>query len=91
MYFMLFYDYVKDVAERRTPHRPAHLALLNKLRDEGKVVMAGAWNNPLDGAAFVFKADDRTVVEAFTKADPYVQNGLVTGWRIREWNVVVGG
>jgi uncharacterized protein YciI len=31
------------------------------------------------------------VVEAFTKADPYVQNGLVTGWRIREWNVVVGG
>ena len=31
------------------------------------------------------------MVEAFVEQDPYVRNGLVTSWHIREWNVVVGG
>ena len=26
----------------------------------------------------------------FAKADPYVRNGLVTRWRVREWTTVVG-
>ena len=91
MYYMLFYDYVKDILERRAPHRPEHLALLTKLQGEGKLVMAGAWNNPVDGAAFLFKADAPAVVEDFVKADPYKANGLVTSHRIKEWNVVVGG
>ena len=33
----------------------------------------------------------REVVEAFAVQDPYVVHGLVTGWTIRAWNVVVGG
>ena len=31
------------------------------------------------------------MVEAFAASDPYVRNGLVREWRVREWNVVVGG
>jgi len=27
---------------------------------------------------------------AFAKADPYVQNGLVKSWKVREWTTVVG-
>jgi uncharacterized protein YciI len=27
---------------------------------------------------------------AFAEADPYVVNGLVTSWRVRQWTVVVG-
>jgi uncharacterized protein YciI len=91
VYYVLLYDYAKDVAERRGPYRPGHLALLNQLKDDGKLVMAGAWTDPLDGAAFVFKGDDKSGAEAFVKIDPYVANGLVTHWRVREWNVVVGG
>ena len=53
--------------------------------------MAGAWADPLDGAAFVFTVEDRAQVEAFVAADPYIASGLVPGWRIREWTVVVGG
>jgi len=30
------------------------------------------------------------VARAFAAADPYVQRGLVTGWRVRPWNTVVG-
>jgi len=44
----------------------------------------------VDGAALVFKADDRSVVEDFVRNDPYVKNGLITDWKIREWTVVTG-
>ena len=37
----------------------------------------------------IWRTDDRSVVEAFVEADPYVRNGLVTKWRIREWTVVI--
>jgi uncharacterized protein len=32
----------------------------------------------------------REVVERFATHDPYVVHGLVTGWTIRPWNVVIG-
>ncbi|HKS91132.1 MAG TPA: YciI family protein [Tepidiformaceae bacterium] len=88
MYYILFYDYVADVAERRGPHRAAHLSLLNALHADGKLAMAGAYTDPLDGAALVFTA--REAAEAFVQEDPYIVNGLVNAHRIREWNVVVG-
>jgi hypothetical protein len=52
--------------------------------------MAGALVEPVDGALFVFTTDDRSVVENFVASDPYVREGLVTAWRIRPWNVVIG-
>ena len=30
------------------------------------------------------------VAERFVAADPYVKNGLVKSWRVREWTTVVG-
>jgi uncharacterized protein YciI len=47
--------------------------------------------DPVDGAVFVFRADDRSAVERFVADDPYVEAGLVTAWTIRPWNVVIGG
>jgi hypothetical protein len=90
MLFVLTYDYVPDVLERRTPFRAEHLALLRELHAAGRVVYAGAFDPPTDGALFVFRADSAADVEAFVRRDPYVKNGVVTGHRIRPWNVVVG-
>lgn len=90
MYFILFYDYVENIVERRAPYREAHLALATKYIGRGELVLAGAFANPADGAALVFKVDDKAKIEEFVAKDPYVVNGLVTGWRIREWTVVVG-
>lgn len=53
--------------------------------------MAGAFSDPADGAALVFRASDPGIATRFAQADPYVANGLVTNWRVRGWNVVVGG
>ena len=90
-HFVLLYDYVEEIAEKRQPFREEHLGLLTALHTERELVMAGAWNDPVDGAALVFVGEDDSVVRDFVQRDPYVVNGLVTGWRIREWNVVVGG
>jgi uncharacterized protein YciI len=89
MMYILFYDYGPNAMERRAPHRSAHLELASASHTAGEMVMAGAFNEPLDGAALVFRT--REAAEAFVQEDPYVSSGLVTGWRIREWNVVIGG
>jgi len=90
MYFLLFYDYVENVVEQRAPYREAHLALVGEYVDRGELVLGGAFAGPVDGAAIVFKVENPTKIEKFVERDPYVINGLVTGWRIREWTVVVG-
>jgi len=90
MYFLLFYDYVENIIERRAPHREAHLALVGGYVDRGELILGGAFADPVDGAVIVFKVEDKSKIEAFVEKDPYVANGLVTGWRIREWTVVVG-
>jgi uncharacterized protein YciI len=38
----------------------------------------------------VFRGASSEVAAAFAAADPYVLNGVVRRWRIREWTTVVG-
>jgi uncharacterized protein YciI len=90
MYYLLCYDYVENIIERRTPYREAHLSLLRDYVDRGELLLGGAFSDPVDGAALAFKTEDRAHIEAFVTKDPYVINGLVTQWRIRPWTVVVG-
>jgi uncharacterized protein YciI len=89
MHYLLFYDLVDDYLERRTPLRERHLALAREAHARGDLVLAGALANPADTAVVLFRS--REAAEAFAGADPYVENGLVKAWRVREWNTVVGG
>lgn len=89
MYFLLFYETVENYVARRAPFREAHLAHANKYREEGLLVMAGALANPADGAVLVFKADSPDIPKRFAEEDPYVKQGLITKWTVREWSVVV--
>lgn len=91
MYWVLEYDYVADYVERRRPFRQAHLALAEVAQRWRGLLFAGTLDDPVTGALLVFEADDASVVEDFVRADPYVENGVVLEWRIRPWNVVVGG
>ncbi len=86
---LLLYEYVPDILERREPHREGHLANARGWKDDGRLLMGGALGDPPHGAAFVFRVDDPAAVQAFVEADPYVDAGLVTAWRIEAWNVVV--
>jgi uncharacterized protein YciI len=91
MYYMLLYEVVDDFINRRAPFREEHLGMARKAQERGELFMAGALSDPVDGAALVFKTEDRAVPERFAENDPYVKEGLVRSWKIRKWNVVIGG
>src|SRR5947209_1313582 len=85
---ILFYEYVKDIAERRGPHREAHLKRIRAERDAGRILMAGALGDPPHAAAIVFKGVGPDAIEAFAQEDPYVRAGLVSARRVERWNLV---
>jgi uncharacterized protein YciI len=87
-HFALFYNYVENIVERRAPHRPSHLELYRRWREEGRLVMGGAIGDPPHGALIVFDVESAAEVEEFAAGDPYVLNGLVTGRRVEPWAVV---
>jgi uncharacterized protein YciI len=87
-HLLILYDYVPDILERRGPHRDAHLERLRAAKEAGLVVSAGALGDPPTGAAIVV-AGDAAAAEDLVAGDPYVMSGLVSGWRIVPWNVVV--
>ena len=84
---LLLYEYVPDMAQRRGPHRDAHLARIAAERESGHITAAGAFDPPT-GAAIVFQGVSREHVEGFVAADPYNQAGLIAGWRVERWNQV---
>ncbi len=90
MDYLLFYQTSSDYLERRGAFRDEHLALAWDAQANGHLVLAGALANPADGAILHFRGESPAAAEAFARADPYVKNGLVTSWRIREWTTVVG-
>jgi uncharacterized protein YciI len=90
MHYLLFYDVVDDYVKRRAPYRAAHIALAHEAEARGELVLAGALADPPDGAVLVFRGTSPAVAESFAKNDPYVKNGLVVSWRVREWATVIG-
>jgi|SRR6186713_3138561 uncharacterized protein YciI len=89
-HFLLFYDYAANVLERRPRFRGAHLKCAWAAVERGDIVVAGALADPVDGAVLMFTGEDKRVAEDFARDDPYVVNGLVARWHVREWTTVVG-
>ena len=89
-HFLLFYEVVENYAERRVPFRKLHLQHALDAKARGELVLAGALADPADGAVLMFQGESPAAAEAFARNDPYVKNGLVTMWRVREWTTVVG-
>ncbi len=89
MHLVLEYTLADDYLDRREALRADHLALARAAHERGELLMAGALPDPYDRALLVWTAP-REVVERFAESDPYVVQGLVEGWTIRQWDVVVG-
>jgi uncharacterized protein YciI len=90
MHYLLFYDGVPDYVTKRAPYRSAHLEYARRAVERGELVLGGALVDPIDGALLLFRGSSAAVAEAFAAADPYVLNGVVLKWRVREWTTVVG-
>ena len=89
--YLLTYEYVSDVLEKRGPYREGHLGLAKKMIEEGKCLSGGPTGEPNhevpSGALFIFT--DLESAQLYANEDPYVKNGIVTKFSIEEWNVVL--
>lgn len=90
MHYILFYDVRPDYVEKRGQFRDLHLKHARAAYDRGELLLGGALADPVDGAVLVFRGDSPATAQAFAQSDPYVTNGLVTQWRVRKWNTVIG-
>ncbi|MDA0180139.1 YciI family protein [Solirubrobacter phytolaccae] len=84
---LLQYEYVSDMAEKRAPHRAAHLSLIEEYHAEGKLVIAGALGDPPHSGLLAFASAEAAA--AFAEEDPYGAAGLVVSKKIEPWTVVV--
>ena len=90
MHYLLFYDVVPDYETARVRFRAAHLEYAGRAIERGELLLGGAFAKPVDGAVLLFAGSSPAVAERFADGDPYVRNGLVRQWRVREWTTVVG-
>jgi uncharacterized protein YciI len=90
VHYLLIYELAPDYLARRGEFRDEHLQLAWDAQERGEIVIAGALADPSDQAILLFSGDSPAAAERFARADPYVAQGLVTSWRVRQWNTVVG-
>lgn len=88
MHFLLIYEVVDDYVAKRAPFRAEHLQLANNATVRGDLLLGGALAEPVDRAMLLFRSQE--AAEEFANHDPYIQNGLVLKWSIRQWNTVAG-
>jgi len=89
-HFLLLYDACDGYETKRVPFRERHLKHGWSAHERGELLLGGALADPIDGAVLLFRGETPEVAERFARSDPYVMNGLVTRWRVREWSTVVG-
>ena len=84
MKIVSFYEMAPGAFSQLKNHFPAHRARLEEFHARGVLLGAGPLGNPPEGAMGVFTT--RAAAEEFVKGDPFVTNGLVSSWRLVEWN-----
>jgi uncharacterized protein YciI len=68
-------------AAKRKAHRPAHLARMDVLDAQGRVVLAGPLTDQA-GSLIVIEAESLAEAEAFIREDPYVVHGVFARFEV---------
>jgi uncharacterized protein YciI len=87
--WVVLYESADDVYETAPVHFAAHRARLDEFRQRGDLLLVGTFGNPRnEGSMAVFRSKE--AAEEFVAGDPFVLNGVVTGWTLRAWNEIYG-
>jgi uncharacterized protein YciI len=90
MKYVVFYESADDVASKAPAHFPAHRVRIDDFHRRGDLLMIGIFGDPQqEGSMAVFAS--REAAEEFVKDDPFVTEGVVKNWHIREWNEILTG
>jgi len=86
--YVLTYESTPDFRAKVPVHIAAHRALWHTFHADRRLLLIGPFTDePLGGAMGVFSTRD--AAEQFVRDDPFVANGIVARWTIREWNEVL--
>lgn len=81
-----------EITFRREKHRDEHEQFL---ATSPAVITAGSWRRsakePTPEHSLILVRGSRQTVRSLVGMDPYVQNGLVAGVRVREWTIIHSG
>jgi uncharacterized protein YciI len=85
---VVFYESADDAMEKAPLHMEAHSAWFRGFVERGVLLMIGTFADPAaDGAMSVFA--DRASAEEFATGDPFVTNGVVKNYTIKDWNEIL--
>jgi uncharacterized protein YciI len=86
--YVLLYTSADDVLTRAPLHFAAHKARLEEFHARGELLMVGTFGDPqTQGSMAVFAT--REGAEEFVAGDPFVLEGVVAGWELREWDEIL--
>lgn len=98
MYYAIISEDVEDSLERRQGARPDHLARLEALRDEGRLLLAGPHpaidaEDPgpagFSGSLVVAEFPSLEAAQAWADADPYVAAGVYSQVTVKPFKAVL--
>ena len=83
----------EGTVEKRIATRPAHVARLEQLDDEGRFIVAGALpkdpSNPqagFYGSTIIVEFESREAVEAWVAEEPFLKEGIYSHIDIKSFN-----
>jgi uncharacterized protein YciI len=92
MWFAIIADDVADSLEARKAARPAHLARLQQMQDDGRLLLAGPFpavdsEDPglagFTGSLIIAEFSTQAQAESWARADPYVDVGVYAKVSVR--------
>jgi uncharacterized protein YciI len=87
MRYVLLYEPGDDVLAKAPVHYPAHRARLDEFHARGQLLDVGTFAKPQEeGSMAIFSS--REAAEEFAREDPFVVEGVVRSWQLREWQTV---
>ena len=98
MLYAIIAEDVEDSLEKRVAARPKHLERLNKLRDEGRLIIAGPCpaidsNDPgkagFSGSLIVAEFDDLESAQVWADSDPFVAAGVYSSVVVKTFKKVL--
>jgi uncharacterized protein len=83
--YVLFYESGDDLPNKAPLHFGAHITRGQEFHERGSLIAYGPFGSPQEeGSMAIFTS--REAAEEFAREDPFVVNGVVRNWTIREWN-----
>jgi uncharacterized protein len=86
--FIIRGTYAPDAAERRVPVRAEHLTRVAAGVRDGRVVMAGAYDDMRE-SLLLLRADDEAGARAWADADIYGRSGVWVSVEVLPFNLIV--